>query len=161
MQNNNKCWEKLLLIRTWNWSYNAIQGWIAKFDCYLFVSICLSINLFIYLYSGFPSLGVLLQKMENPALSECLKVPVHEVHVQYVLINFKGSVILSFMKQTNKTYDFLCNWFAMRQCDTKFWKFNPGCKDFSIYIFFFVHFLRVSWSEKLNPLLRLMVFLRR
>ncbi|XP_078168968.1 protease Do-like 2, chloroplastic [Carex rostrata] len=29
-------------------------------------------------YTGFPSLGVLLQKMENPALSECLKVPDHE-----------------------------------------------------------------------------------
>ena len=71
----------------------------------LYLSVYLSINLFIYLYSGFPSLGVLLQKMENPALSECLKVPAHEVHVQYVLINFKGSVILSFMKQTNKTYD--------------------------------------------------------
>ncbi|CAI9108011.1 OLC1v1007519C1 [Oldenlandia corymbosa var. corymbosa] len=29
-------------------------------------------------YTGFPSLGVLLQKLENPALRECLKVPSNE-----------------------------------------------------------------------------------
>ncbi|KAF5207760.1 Protease do-like, partial [Thalictrum thalictroides] len=29
-------------------------------------------------YTGFPSLGVLLQKLENPALRECLKVQSNE-----------------------------------------------------------------------------------
>lgn len=29
-------------------------------------------------YTGFPSLGILLQKLENPALRECLKVPSNE-----------------------------------------------------------------------------------
>ena len=30
-------------------------------------------------YSGFPCLGVLLQKLESPALRACLKVPSNEV----------------------------------------------------------------------------------
>lgn len=29
--------------------------------------------------AGYPCLGVLLQKLENPALRECLKVPTNEV----------------------------------------------------------------------------------
>ncbi|THF97714.1 hypothetical protein TEA_010959 [Camellia sinensis var. sinensis] len=32
-------------------------------------------------YTGFPCLGVLLQKLENPALRACLKVPSNEVYV--------------------------------------------------------------------------------
>ncbi|KAJ4768206.1 protease Do-like protein [Rhynchospora pubera] len=55
-------------------------------------------------YTGFPSLGVLLQKMGNPALSECLKVSDHEgVLVRRVEptspaydVLKKGDVIVSF-----------------------------------------------------------------
>ncbi|KAJ3669654.1 hypothetical protein LUZ60_011604 [Juncus effusus] len=55
-------------------------------------------------YTGFPSLGVLLQKLENPALCECLKAPDHEgVLVRRVeptspaySVLKKGDVIVSF-----------------------------------------------------------------
>ncbi|KAJ3702015.1 hypothetical protein LUZ61_005720 [Rhynchospora tenuis] len=55
-------------------------------------------------YTGFPSLGVLLQKIENPALSECLKVSDHEgvlvrkvepTSPSYDVLK-KGDVIISF-----------------------------------------------------------------
>lgn len=35
------------------------------------------------IYEGFPCLGVLLQKLENPALRECLKVQSNEVHLSF------------------------------------------------------------------------------
>lgn len=44
---------------------------------------------FILEYSGFPCIGVLLQKLENPALRKCLKVSSNEV----CFINFSNSKI--------------------------------------------------------------------
>lgn len=52
---------------------------IYKLNCCIYIHLlcallwCSAINV------GFPSLGVLLQKLENPALRECLKVPSNEV----------------------------------------------------------------------------------
>jgi len=37
----------------------------------------------ILIHEGFPCLGVLLQKLENPALRECLKVQSNEVHLSF------------------------------------------------------------------------------
>lgn len=36
-----------------------------------------------HIFSGFPSLGVLLQKLENPALQACLNVPSNEVFLLF------------------------------------------------------------------------------
>lgn len=49
--------------------------------------------------AGYPCLGVLLQKLENPALRECLKVPTNEVHLLcYVvcLLYDKANIDFSF-----------------------------------------------------------------
>jgi hypothetical protein len=102
------------------------------FNCYLFVSLFICT----YLYSGFPSLGVLLQKMENPALSECLKVSDHEV---YMLINLKGNVywVPWYKPAIWETYYLLCNWFDLTQFNTNIWNTNPCCKDFMCCLFMF------------------------
>lgn len=45
-----------------------------------------------YDFLGFPCLGVLLQKLENPALRACLKVPSNEVNISLVGRNGAGII---------------------------------------------------------------------
>ena len=45
---------------------------------------------------GFPSLGVLLQKLENPALRACLKVPSNEVSFIFHIVDNNIYLHLSF-----------------------------------------------------------------
>lgn len=51
-------------------------------------AVCMNLN--IYKFPGFPSLGVLLQKLENPALRACLKVKSNEVCLSWKCISFIG-----------------------------------------------------------------------
>lgn len=48
-------------------------------------------GIFTYI-SGFPSLGVLLQKLENPALQACLNVPSNQVFLLFFFTNWTRSI---------------------------------------------------------------------